>query len=92
AVAALADAADLPGPREVVVHRGRAEAWCGQHVEPVGWVLPAPWDPLSGSFPTRDGGWIRTHANAPRHRAALLTVTGCAPDADADALARAIAG
>ncbi|MBE3079795.1 hypothetical protein HA387_15540, partial [Clavibacter michiganensis subsp. michiganensis] len=34
AVAALVEATDLAGPREVVVHRGRAEAWCGQHVEP----------------------------------------------------------
>jgi crotonobetainyl-CoA:carnitine CoA-transferase CaiB-like acyl-CoA transferase len=91
AVAALHDAAGLPGPREVVVHRGRAEAWCGRHVTPVGWALPSPWDPLSGSFPTRDGSWIRTHANAPRHRAALLAVTGCAPDADTATLARAIA-
>ncbi|MWJ17862.1 acyl-CoA transferase, partial [Clavibacter michiganensis subsp. michiganensis] len=92
AVAALVEATDLAGPREVVVHRGRAEAWCGQHVEPTGWALPSPWDPLSGSFPTRDGSWIRTHANAPRHRAALLSVTGCAPDADVAALTRAIAG
>ncbi len=52
AVAALVEATDLAGPREVVVHRGRAEAWCGQHVEPTGWALPSPWDPLSGSFPT----------------------------------------
>ncbi|MBM7411274.1 crotonobetainyl-CoA:carnitine CoA-transferase CaiB-like acyl-CoA transferase [Clavibacter michiganensis] len=92
AVAALGEAVGLPRPHEVVVHRGRAEAWCGQHVEPVGWALPSPWDPLSGSFPTRDGSWIRTHANAPRHRAALLQVTGCAPEADVAALARAIAG
>ncbi len=92
AVAALVEATDLAGPREVVVHRGRAEAWCGQHVEPTGWALPSPWDPLSGSFPTRDGSWIRTHANAPRHRAALLSVTGSAPDADVAALTRAIAG
>ncbi|MBF4618970.1 CoA transferase [Clavibacter sp. VKM Ac-2873] len=92
AVAALHEAVGLPGPREVVVHRGRAEAWCGQHVEPVGWALPSPWDPLSASFPTRDGSWIRTHANAPRHRSALLAAAGCARDADADALARAIGG
>ncbi|UKF30136.1 CoA transferase [Clavibacter phaseoli] len=92
AVVALDEAVGLPGASEVVVHRGRAETWCGQHVTPVGWALPSPWDPLSGSFPTRDGSWIRTHANAPRHRAALLAVTGCAPDADAAALTRAIAG
>src|SRR5689334_13154315 len=44
--------------------------------------------PLSRFAPTADG-WIRTHANYPHHRAALLSALG-AP-ADEDAVLRAIA-
>ncbi|MFC8526226.1 CoA transferase [Nocardia sp. NPDC057227] len=38
---------------------------------------------LSGFFPTFDG-WIRTHANYPHHRAALLSALGLPADASTD--------
>jgi crotonobetainyl-CoA:carnitine CoA-transferase CaiB-like acyl-CoA transferase len=41
------------------------------------------WAPLSGFWQTADG-WLRTHANYPHHRAALLQALGV-PDADDDA-------
>jgi crotonobetainyl-CoA:carnitine CoA-transferase CaiB-like acyl-CoA transferase len=37
---------------------------------------PGPWDPLSGFYPVRDGGWISIHANFPNHRDAALAVLG----------------
>ncbi len=72
------------------VDRAACDAWFGLQVRPVGWKAPSPWDPLSAAFATRDGSWIRTHANAPRHRRALLEVLG--GDAEPDAVARAVRG
>jgi crotonobetainyl-CoA:carnitine CoA-transferase CaiB-like acyl-CoA transferase len=46
--------------------------------------------PLSRFWRSADG-WVRTHANYPWHRAALLAVLGVRADADADAVAAAIA-
>jgi crotonobetainyl-CoA:carnitine CoA-transferase CaiB-like acyl-CoA transferase len=46
--------------------------------------------PGSGWFSTVDG-WIRTHANYPAHRAALLRVLGLPPEADPAAIGAAIA-
>ncbi len=45
---------------------------------------------LSGFFRTRDG-WVRTHANYPHHRRALLTALVLHEGADAAGLARALA-
>lgn len=45
---------------------------------------PAPWDPLSGFYPVRDGRWISIHCNFPNHRDAALAVLG-APAARAAA-------
>lgn len=72
-----------------VVDRALCDAWFGGQVAPVGWTPPSPWDPLSQSFRAADS-WIRLHANAPHHRAALLAVLGC--DADAESAAAAVAG
>jgi crotonobetainyl-CoA:carnitine CoA-transferase CaiB-like acyl-CoA transferase len=41
---------------------------------------PDPWDPLSGFYPVRDGGWISIHCNFANHRAAALGVLGCGPE------------
>ena len=41
---------------------------------------PTAWAPLSGFFPTADG-WVRTHANYPRHAATLERALG-APTSD----------
>lgn len=87
AVSALASAVDAllrntsVGSRsEARVDRGLVDAWLGRHVRPAQGSFPSPWDPFSGAFPTADGSWIRTHANAPHHRAALLSALAL-PDA-----------
>ncbi|MBH0009187.1 CoA transferase [Salinibacterium sp. SWN1162] len=41
------------------------------------------WSELSGFWPCSDG-WVRTHANYPHHRAALLTGLGLPADTGAD--------
>jgi len=41
---------------------------------------PAPWDPMSGFYPVRDGRWISIHCNFPNHRAAALQVLGSGED------------
>ena len=66
-----------------------ASLWYGWSLQPVGWDLPAPWDPLAGDYETADG-WIRLHTNAPHHRAAALATLRVAPERDA--VARAVAG
>ena len=38
--------------------------------------LPGPWDPLSGFYQVRDGGWISIHCNFANHRGAALAVLG----------------
>ena len=37
---------------------------------------PGPWDPLSGFYQVRDGGWISIHCNFQNHRDAALAVLG----------------
>jgi hypothetical protein len=46
---------------------------------PVGWTLPAIWDPLAGDYPAA-GGWIRLHTNYAHHRRAVRRVLGGAAD------------
>jgi crotonobetainyl-CoA:carnitine CoA-transferase CaiB-like acyl-CoA transferase len=41
--------------------------------------MPAAWDAIAGDYRSGDG-WIRLHTNAPHHRAAALSVLGCAGD------------
>jgi crotonobetainyl-CoA:carnitine CoA-transferase CaiB-like acyl-CoA transferase len=41
---------------------------------------PAPWDPMSGFYPVRDGRWVSIHCNFANHRAAALRVLGTAED------------
>ena len=59
----------------VSVDRRLASLWFGWTLRPLGWTLPAAWDPLAGDYRTKDG-WIRLHTNAPAHRAAVLRVLG----------------
>jgi len=42
---------------------------------PVGWRLPAVWDPIAGNYEAEDG-WIRLHTNYAYHRAAVERVLG----------------
>lgn len=67
---------------EVVIDRRLASLWFGWSIHPVGWTLPATWDPIAGDYATRDG-WIRLHTNAPHHKAAALSVLQCADDRSA---------
>ncbi|HLN10755.1 MAG TPA: CoA transferase [Xanthobacteraceae bacterium] len=70
----------------VHVDRRRSALWFGWSIKPVGWDMPAAWDPIAGDYRTGDG-WIRLHTNAPRHRAAALDVLGCKADRAAVAAA-----
>ena len=63
----------------VAVDRRLASLWFGWSIRPVGWQLPAAWDPIAGDYRTADG-WIRLHTNAPHHRAAALATLGVAAE------------
>ena len=71
----------------VSVDRRLASLWFGWTLRPLGWTLPASWDPLAGDYRARDA-WIRIHTNAPAHRASALCVVGHV--AERAALARAV--
>lgn len=93
ATAALAVAALLQhrdgAPRTVTVDRRLSAIWFWASIRPIGWTLPAAWDPLAGDYRARDG-WIRLHTNAPHHRAAAEGVLGV--HGDKEAVVRAVAG
>jgi CoA-transferase family III len=71
----------------VTVDRRLASIWFWASIRPIGWNLPAPWDPIAGNYQTRDG-WIRLHTNAPHHRAAAERVLEA--NGDRDVIARAV--
>jgi hypothetical protein len=64
----------------------RSERFFSVRGQPAG----ASFAPLSRFWRVADG-WVRTHANYPWHRRALLSAMGITEDADADALALALA-
>jgi crotonobetainyl-CoA:carnitine CoA-transferase CaiB-like acyl-CoA transferase len=77
--AAIAELAATGGQAvDVVVDHRLAALWFGWSIRPEGWEMPSPWDAIAGDYRARDG-WIKLHTNAPHHRAAALTVLGCAP-------------
>lgn len=51
---------------------------------------PPLWDDLSGHYETNDG-YVQFHTNFEHHRNALLSATGCGPDADRATLQAAVA-
>ncbi|HEX7823172.1 MAG TPA: CoA transferase [Sphingobium sp.] len=73
----------------VMVDRHLANSWFRWSLKPVGWEMPAPWDPMAGDYRAADG-WIRLHTNAPMHRDAALAVLGCA--GEREAVAARVAG
>ncbi len=81
---ALADLLGLLGhpPEKITVDRHLASAWFRHSLLPLGWSIPAPWDPIAGDYLTEDG-WIRLHTNAPHHRDAALRVLGCTGNREA---------
>ncbi len=52
----------------------------GYYLRIDGKAPPAPWDPMSGFYPVRDGRWVSIHCNFPNHRAAALQVLGTGED------------
>src|SRR4051812_4314819 len=60
-----------------------ATAYTGEKHFLVDGVAPDWWADLSGFQPTSDG-WLRTHANYPHHRAALLAALGLPTSAGRD--------
>src|SRR5690349_15034206 len=48
----------------VVVDRVLASRWFHVTIQPDGWTLHPPWDPIGGDYLGADG-WIRLHTNAP---------------------------
>lgn len=85
AALALAEVAGQSGP--VTVDRRLASFWFARSLQPEGWRVPDPWDPVAGDYAARDG-WIRLHTNAPHHRAAAESVLG--PQADRAGMAQAV--
>jgi hypothetical protein len=53
----------------IVIDRRLSSLWFGWSIRPLGWTVPAPWDPIAGDYRAQDG-WIRLHTNAPHHRTA----------------------
>jgi hypothetical protein len=70
-------------PRPVIVDRRHAAAAfrCERWLRPIGWTLPAPWDPIAGDYESADG-WIRLHTNYSYHRDAVTRVLGVAAERD----------
>ncbi|MFG2293758.1 CoA transferase [Streptomyces sp. NPDC048603] len=84
---------------EVVVDEGAvATAFVSERHLRVDGRAPVVFAPLSGFWRAADG-WVRTHANYPHHRAALVRVLGLtdgspdgSPEGSSDELAAAVAG
>jgi len=72
----------------IAVDRRLSSLWFGLSIRPIGWKMPAAWDPIAGDYRTHDG-WIRLHTNAPHHRAAAEHVLG--RHADKHGMAGAVA-
>lgn len=71
----------------VTVDRRLASFWFGTTIQPLGWEIPPPWDPIAGDYATADG-WVRLHTNLPHHRAVSLKILGM--PADRAAVERAV--
>ncbi len=77
AVAAVAEeSAPVSVDRRHAAIAFRSEAY----LHPIGWQLPAAWDPIAGDYAATDG-WIRLHTNYERHRIACIKALGLATDA-----------
>lgn len=70
------------GPQQVSVDLRAAAASLrsGYYLRIDGQPPPAPWDPMSGFYPVRDGRWISIHCNFANHRQAALQVLGVGED------------
>jgi hypothetical protein len=79
ALIALTSGKDAPSAS---VDRDLASAWFRLSIRPLGWELAPGWDKLSGDYRCNDG-WIKLHANASRHRDAILSVLDVANEREA---------
>ncbi|MFZ5929644.1 MAG: CoA transferase [Pseudomonadota bacterium] len=77
ATLAMAELSQCRGGKlpEVIIDRRLSSFWFGFSIRPMGWEMPAPWDPIAGDYQTQDG-WIKLHTNAPHHRAAAEKILG----------------
>lgn len=91
AVAGMLRSTGVQPDAPVHVDRALSDTWLGRHIRAAEGTLPSPWDPFSGAFATADGSWIRTHANAPHHRAALLRALALPAAVTVEELSAAIA-
>jgi hypothetical protein len=92
AVGCLGLAATLGRPTTVTLEPARVAAtFRADQLQRVNGVAVEGFAPGSGFFRTADG-WVRTHANYPHHRAALLRVLDLSADAGRDAIAAALIG
>jgi crotonobetainyl-CoA:carnitine CoA-transferase CaiB-like acyl-CoA transferase len=91
AAAELAEARGAGRPRASLDAEHVALAFASERhlrdTDPTRPPLPTPFAGLSRFAPTRDGGWIRLHANYEHHRRALLDVLGTDEGGAATALA-----
>jgi crotonobetainyl-CoA:carnitine CoA-transferase CaiB-like acyl-CoA transferase len=62
----------------------------GHYMTIDGAAVPTDRNPVMGVYPAKGGRWSYIHANFPNHRAAALSVLGCAEDKEA--VRRAVAG
>jgi CoA-transferase family III len=80
------------GTRPLAVTVGSRQACAAFAAEglftPVGWDLPAIWDPIAGNYQAQDG-WIRLHTNYAYHRAVVERLLGAA---DRESVQAAVAG
>lgn len=90
AAAGLAARAVRGAGRVTVDPRQVAVALSNDRLQTIDGVRGQTFAPLSGFFEAADG-WVRTHANYAHHRARLLTTLGLPPEAEARALAAAMA-
>lgn len=76
-------------PEQIDIDARLCAFWADTSCLPLGWTPAEPWNPLSSVFKAADG-WIRLHANASHHKAALLRALGCADTVEAVAAAIAV--
>ncbi|HEY4144917.1 CoA transferase [Pinirhizobacter sp.] len=75
AISELRNHATSTSPARVAVDRRLASMWFAWSQRPIGWMPPAPWDPIAGDYLASDG-WIRLHTNALHHRKAAERILG----------------
>jgi len=63
---------------------------CERLLAPIGWEVPAIWDPIAGDYEAADG-WVKLHTNYLSHKAAATRAFGLSPGATRADVATAVA-